>query len=416
VLDAEVRRPAVVLWLAAVAGLAFKWLSPFGSSYENAILADALIAAAAAARIAEVRRRPLRFGLAHAWLAAYVVWTAVSALAAPDHRTALKALLIVAELAVFAALTADLVRDDRVARILGRVVLASVAFTALLTVVALALFYAGETTSLVGAYGEQFEASGSYARVAAGFATPPLLASWCISAAAVVAWPRAALPRRWVVLAQIALVLIAAATLSRGLLGVLVVLIIQWAARAPSRARTGIAVGVVVGVIAVLAVLTVGRLHVDPKHPSASSYTVPDPGNRREAAVTSWHTLRDHPVVGKGPGSYPGMNRGQPFRAHLTPLNVAATTGVPALIAFGGFAVVLWRRRRRPVDIALWSGAVGLALDGLAQDIDHFRHVWLLIGLLMAQSLAARGRAEASDSPQLQTAAIGAAKMRSSTP
>jgi hypothetical protein len=396
VLGAEVRRPAVVLWLAAVAGLTFKWLSPFGDTNENAILADALIAAAAATRLLEVPQRPLRLGLPHAWLAAYVAWVGVSALAAPDHRTALKALLIVAELAVFAMLTADLVRDDRAARAFGRVVLASVAFTAALSVVALVLFYAGETTSLIGAYGEQFEASGSYARVAAGFATPPLLASWCIAAAAIVAWPRAALPRRWVVRAQIALVLIAAATLSRGLLGVLIVLALQWAARAPTRRRTAVAGGVVLGVVAALAVLTVGRLHVDPKHPSKSDYTVPDPGNRREAAVTSWHTLREHPLVGKGPGSYPGLNRGQPFRAHLTPLNVAATAGVPALVALGGFVAVLWLRRRRPIDIALWSGAVGLALDGLAQDIDHFRHVWLLIGLLMAQTLAAPARRRAA--------------------
>jgi len=375
VLSAEARRPAVALWLAAVAGLTFKWLSPFGSAYENAILADTLIAAAAAARIAELPQRPFRLGAPHAWLAAYVALVGVSAVAATDHWTALKALLIVAELAVLAALTADLVRDDGVAQLLGRVVLASVAFTALLAVIGLVLFYAGESTSLIGSYGEQFEASKNYARVAAGFATPPLLASWCIAAAAIVAWPRAGLARRWVVLAQIALVLIAAATLSRGLLGVLVVLAIQWAARAPTRARTLMAAGVVAGVVTVLAVLTVGRLHLDPAHPSNSSYTVPDPGDRREAAETSWHTLREHPLTGKGPGTYPGSNRGQPFRAHLTPLNIAATIGLAALIALGGFVVVLWLRRRRPTEIALWSGAVGLALDGLAQDIDHFRHV-----------------------------------------
>jgi hypothetical protein len=30
----------------------------------------------------------------------------------------------------------------------------------------------------------------------------------------------------------------------------------------------------------------------------------------------------------------------------------------------------------------LWSAFAGLSLDGLAQDVDHFRHIWLLLGLL----------------------------------
>jgi hypothetical protein len=381
VLTGELRRPAVLLWLAAVGGLAVKWLSPFG--YENAVLSDALIAAAAAARLAELPRRPLRFGRPHLWLAAYVAWVGVSAAASSDHTEALKALLIVTELAVFAVLTADLARDDGLARALGWAVLGSVALTAVLAVIGLVLFYVGETTSLIGPYGEQFAASTSYARVTAGFSSPPLLASWCIAAAAIVAWPRTGLPRRLVMPAQGVLVLVAATTLSRGLLGVLAVLVIQWAVRTPSRNRVRLATAFIVAVVVVLAALTVGRLHLDPSRPQNSSYVVPDPGNRREAASTSWTTLREHPIVGLGPGSYAGLNRGQPFRSHLTPLNVAATVGLPALTALIGLVAALWWRRERTADIALWSGMVGLALDALAQDIEHFRHVWLLLGLLM---------------------------------
>jgi hypothetical protein len=88
-----------------------------------------------------------------------------------------------------------------------------------------------------------------------------------------------------------------------------------------------------------------------------------------------------------------------PFRAHLTPLNIAATTGLPALLALGGMFIALWRGRSRPTDIAIWSGLLALALDGLAQDIDHFRHVWLLIGLAAAQPVVRRARPFASESP-----------------
>jgi hypothetical protein len=332
-------------------------------------------------------------GRPHAWLAAYVACVVVSTVAAVDHSQAVKTLLIVCELAVLATLTADLARDDAVARALGWVVLAAIAFTTLLAAIGLLLFYAGDTTSLIGAYGEQFEASSSYARIAAGFSTPPLLGSWTIVAAAIVAWPRAALPRRWVIVAQAALVIVAAFTLSRPLLGLLAVLVIQWAGIRPSRARVGIAATFVVASVALLAALTVGRLHVDPTHPQDASYHVPDPGNRREAAKTSWHTFREHPLLGLGPGSYPGLNRGAPFRAHLTPLNIAATEGILALVALGGFLLCLWRRRARPTDVALWSGAVGLTLDGLTQDIDHFRHVWLLLGLLMLGAIRRAGAA-----------------------
>ena len=47
--------------------------------------------------------------------------------------------------------------------------------------------------------------------------------------------------------------------------------------------------------LGIIGALTVGRLHlVDPLKPSTLSYVVPDPGNRREAFVTSVKTL-EHP-------------------------------------------------------------------------------------------------------------------------
>jgi hypothetical protein len=47
--------------------------------------------------------------------------------------------------------------------------------------------------------------------------------------------------------------------------------------------------------------------------------------------------------------------------------------------------VVLWRERRRPTSSATWSGLAALAVDGLAQDIEHFRHVWVMLGLADAE-------------------------------
>ena len=77
-----------------------------------------------------------------------------------------------------------------------------------------------------------------------------------------------------------------------------------------------------------------------------------------------------------------------PCDAHFTPLNVAATLGLPALAALVAVPILLWRRRSRPTDLAVWGGLAGLALDALAQDVEDFRHLWVLFGM------AAAGRRE----------------------
>jgi len=155
----------------------------------------------------------------------------------------------------------------------------------------------------------------------------------------------------------------------------------------PAAARRA-AVVLVAAAVGVLAALSVGRPHLDPTSPSTISYEVPDPGGRREAFDTGLDTLADHPLTGKGPGTYVSLNRRAPFRAHFTGLNVAATMGLPALAALLRLVVVLWRERHRPTSIATWSGLIGLAIDGLAQDIEHFRHGWVMVGLADAERKA----------------------------
>jgi hypothetical protein len=392
---AALRDPVALLWLAAVGLLAFRWLSPLTGFYERAILSDGLIALAAVGWLVQIGFGRRRFQLQRwqLWLAAYLLAVAVSALAAPERTTAFETVLLVSELATFAVLTAHLAAEASLARACARVVLVSVGLTLLLTIAGEGLFYAGERTGLLGVYGEQFEASSRYARIQAGFASPPLLASWCIAVAAVLAWPRAGLPRRWVVAAHAALAVVVVLTYSRGALVFMAGLVLLWAVAEPSRRRTRIAAATVLGVVAVLAALTVGRLHLDPTRVDSISYVVPDPGNRREGAATAWDTLVAHPLVGSGPGSLPGSNRGVPFRAHFTPLNVAATTGLPALLALFAMVVALRRRGIAPEDRALWAGLAALAVDGLAQDVEHFRHVWLVLGLAGAATIGSRRRA-----------------------
>jgi hypothetical protein len=287
-----------------------------------------------------------------------------------------------AELAVIATITADFAADAQRRSAIARVIVVSAAVTVLLGALALILFYAGVHTGLIGAYGEQYMPSHIYARVQAGFEAPPLLASFCIFASGIAASDDARLSNKLRIGLQVALGLLCAATLSRGLIGFLLAVVIRCSKKLEGRRRQVVPVAAALISVAIVAALTVGRLHVEPASPTKSSYVIPDPGNRREAFVTSLKTLEHHPLVGIGPGAPPGVNRGAPFRAHFTPLNVAATLGLPALATLIITVVLVWRRRRRPTDVALWSAAAGIMLDGLAQDIDHFRHVWVLLGLL----------------------------------
>jgi hypothetical protein len=253
--------------------------------------------------------------------------------------------------------------------------------TVALGIIGLVLFYAHVRSGLIGAYGEQYTPSRLYARVQAGFEAPALLASFCIFAAGIATSEEAGLPPRARLATEISLGLLCVATLSRGIIGFLLASALRRSAAMTGR-RALLAIGATVLSVSIIAALSVGRLHLNPTKPSTISYVVPDPGNRREAFTSSLKTLEHHPLLGIGPGAIPGVNRGEPFRAHFTPLNVAATLGLPALLALLAMLWLLWRDRRRPTDVALWSAAAGIALDGLAQDIDHFRHVWVLIGLL----------------------------------
>jgi hypothetical protein len=100
--------------------------------------------------------------------------------------------------------------------------------------------------------------------------------------------------------------------------------------------------------------------------------------------VSSFGTLVAHPWLGTGPGTSPGLRDGQPFDAHFTPLNVAATLGLPALLGFVLVPIGLWWRRARPTDLATWAMLAGLALESLGHDIEDFRHVWVAFGLAAA--------------------------------
>ena len=313
-------------------------------------------------------RTGFRLRAVHAAMGAYLAAAAASMLA--HHHGGAKVLGI-AELCALAVVTAD------VAPHLKRSIAIVIATTTLLAVVAalagLGLHYAGIDTPLVGTYGDL--SPGAYARVEAGFRHPNGFASWLVLASAVCALPDA-LDARWRRIAQIAFAVGIVLTFSRSILAFALALLIR---HVRSRA---IVLGAALAAVGLIAALTFTHLAIDPLHPFAM-HSLAGGSPRQQAIESSWQTLRAHPLTGVGPDAHPAIVNQDgdigPLDTHFTPLNVAATLGLPALLALTAIVILLWRNR--PRDRVLWSAMAAMALDALASDIEDFRHLWLLFGL-----------------------------------
>ncbi|MEK6303100.1 MAG: O-antigen ligase family protein [Acidobacteriota bacterium] len=376
-------RAVLTLYLASLVLLPWTWFPPFPWLHEHAQWSDAVFAAAAVAWLLERRqlRAWPRVRPPHVALAVYLLLAFLSFLfAAPDPRAAAPKLLGVFELGTLAFITSDLASRPGLSRSIRRAIAITSLVTAAVALAGLLFFYVGINSRLIGIYGE-LEPSGWYARVQAGTYNPNLLASFCIFASAIVTQPSVEMPAwlRRVTLA--ALWITVCLTFSRGILGFALAAVIRWARTPRRRVAAAVCASCFVGIIISL---TLWKPSINPTHPldvhfeSAAS-------SRYQAAYSSLATLAKHPLFGTGLGTSPGQYGGGSFDSHCTPINIAATIGLPALVAFAAMLTCLWRNRKRATDIALWSGIAGLALDGLAQDIEDFRHVWVLFGLAASE-------------------------------
>jgi hypothetical protein len=367
-----------VLYLAALALLPWGGIVRFPWLHENAQWSDVLVAAATAAWAAGLlaaRRRP-RLRAVHAGLALYVGWAGVSLLAAsPRVSSGPAKLLGLAMLAALFVVTSDLMGRPGVPAAVGRTLAATSLLTAVAAAVGVVLSYYGRITPLVGTCGDLLP--GPLSRAQAGFPHPNLLASWCVFASGALAREDAGLSRAWRRVVQAALAATVVLTTSRAILAFALAAAIR-AATTPARRR--LAAALAVCLVALMATLSLVNVTFSPLRPWDLQFPE-GPSARREAIATSVQTLAGHPLLGTGPGTSPGRRGLTAFDAHLTPLNVAATLGLPALAGLVLLVAALWRARTRPTDLATWGMLAGLGLDGLGQDVEDFRHVWVALGL-----------------------------------
>ncbi len=372
------RRISELLFLATLALLPWGGLLPLRSLHEHAQWSDLAFGAAVLAWALDLvlSRRLPRLRLVHAGLALYFGWAVCSfVLVSPRAPSGAAKLVGMAMLAALFVLTSEMTRRPGMPAAIGRTVTATAVLTALAAAAGTILSGFGVLTPLVGTCGDLLP--GPLSRAQAGFIHPNLLASFCIFASGVVAREDSGLPRRLRRVAQVALGVTVVLATSRAIFGFLLALAIRHAT-APARRRLALAVAAVLGVG--MAALSVTNPMLDPSRPWQARLSAA-PSARMLAATSSLETLSRHPLLGHGVGRSPGFRGFEPFDAHLTPLNVAATLGLPALAALLLVVVALWRARARPTDRATWGMLAGLALDGLGQDVEDFRHVWLALGL-----------------------------------
>jgi len=366
-----------VLYLATLALLPWAALVPFPWLHENARWTDAVFALTAAAwavgRIVERRLPQLR--AVHAGLALYLGWAAVSLVAAAPRPAAGPAKLLgIAMLAVLFVVTSDLMGRPGMPSAVGRTLAATSLLTAVAAVVGVVLSACGKITPLVGTCGDLLP--GPLSRAQAGFPHPNLLASWCVFAFGALEREDVGLSRAWRRVARVALAVTVALTTSRAILAFALAAAIRGAT---TRARRRFAGALAALLVVAMLGLTVTHLTFSPLRPGELR-GLPGPSPRLEAATTSLENFAAHPLLGTGPGTSPGRRGGLPFDAHLTPLNVAATLGLPSLLGLAFAVFALWRQRSRPTDLATWGMLAGLGLDGLGQDVEDFRHVWVALG------------------------------------
>jgi hypothetical protein len=373
-----VSRLTRVLYLATLALIPWAALLRFPWLHENARWSDVLFLLAFlcwALGLAIDGRLP-RLRPVHAGLALYLGWAAVSlALEAPRQPSGPAKLLGLAMLAALLVVTSDLATKPGMQRAIARTIGITSIATALAAAVGVALSGFGILTPLVGTCGDLLP--GPLWRAQAGFPHPNMLASYCVFGYGVVARRDARLGPRLRRLAIAALALGVLLTTSRAILAFALALAVH---HATTPARRRFALGLAAALVAVMAGLTLVNLTFYPLRPWDVRVS-PGPSVRLQAATSSLETLAAHPLSGSGIGSSPGRRGSLAFDAHLTPLNVAASLGLPALAGLAFMVYGLWRARARPTDLALWGMLAGIGLDGLGQDVEDFRHVWVALGL-----------------------------------
>ena len=338
-------------------------------------------------------------------LAVYVLSLAPSALVSRDPAQSAFKLATEVYLVGLAAVTAVVVRDEVMLR---RVVLTWLAATAGLVIVCLAGltgFAADRDGAVYGYTAFHFGTlpPGNYPRLALTFFNANMACNYLTASLGLLflAWTRQWLNRRNARLLFAGILIAAVSTISPGLGGVALLLGSAWLLIRRSRVALAFGIAVAVAFIVALAVTPI-------IHPTAPFLIhVPHtnlllaPSGRFMTWSAAFTEFVHHPIVGHGIGidavnvryMDPSGNLQELTDAHNLFLSLAAQTGVVGLVGLAIFiayaAGLTFSSRPRNPSAPIILGLTFLDVfvyQGLGGAFEDTRHIWVLLGLLIASA------------------------------
>lgn len=384
------------------------------------VAADGLFLVSAGALALAIARghSRLRWDPLHAFLLIYFLAMVLSATTAADPGRSLLKLASQAYLLLLPLLAATLVegRDD-----LRRAALAWLAATAVASAIGaltVLLYFLGVERPLAGYALHEFGTlpPGPYPRLEATFDYPAMLCNYLTVSLLILL---AARRMRWIGRSAFsallaALLVTAVFTLTPGLGGIFLALgLWLWLAVGGLVGRLAMAAGVLAAIAFVAAASVTPFLH--PTAPflfDLGGGRLVSPSVRMLAWIDSAETFAANPILGTGIGTDPAFvryvapsgNSHVLTDAHNMFLNIAAQCGIlglSALLLLVGAVVARMRSwrfdSRGTLPLALAAGwLIAFVYEGLTGSYEDARHLWILLGLVIASDRLSRSAAEPS--------------------
>jgi putative inorganic carbon (hco3(-)) transporter len=281
------------------------------------------------------------------------------------------------------------------------------------SLVGIAMFYAGWTTQEENYFLSHVGSlpAGNYPRVQSLFANPNMLCNY-LNISIPLIWYAA--KKAWVgkavtIAAAIVSLVAALFTISPGLGGIAISLGLIGYAFGSGRKRRMIAVAP--GILVALVVLGLTLVTSDTENTS-QEVRLPFVQKRMEPSVRvlAWQDVvarvSESPLLGRGIGSRPAELKYQTLSgekqlltdAHNVYLDVLGQAGIIGLASFLLLIILIaWRKWSNDLVIVLGCAFVGTVLyQGLTGSYEDARHVWVLIGMILAASRVKAAENDAS--------------------
>lgn len=410
-------KAAEIAFLALIFSLAF--MQPSIESFGPAVTLTEpifLVTAAIFALAFAARQALLHFDRIYILFSLYAIFLLLSAIFSADQRSSYFHFLGELYLIALAVLTINIVRTPDIMRKVVLVWLAASGVSALISTVAVVFFYLGVTNLITELAFHHFGTlpPGNYVRIQGTFLYPSMLCNYLtvsflmLLAARRLGW----ITRMAFVFLSIVFSITAAFTLTPGLGGLLLAVAVwMWLAMREDGRPVASRLALAAGIIAAIAFQTISTftpipLETSPYSLQIAGYRI-DPTPRLLVWTESLQTFFAHPFFGKGVGQNvvevyftpPSARMQMATDAHNTFLSVAAQSGIGALLSLIWICIAVVRRtlplniQADPLRTALGIAFISAFLvQGMVGSFDDARHLWMLIGLIVAYDKISRSK------------------------